>query len=265
MNHPDSPAPSFATIQVDASTRIGRLTLNRPAKRNPLSTETLGELVTAANWFNTQSHVAVVVVSGNGPSFCAGADIGAFVNPPDTFLSTRDQVDLGRRMADAVEAMRAVTVVAIHGHCVGGGVVLAAACDLRVAADDTYFSIPEIDLGIPLAWGGLPRLMREFGPAVAKELVMTCRPFSAAEAHQHGFVNRVVPADAVLASATELAETLAAKAAVTIANTKARAAAVSAKGDGNEDSWNEADGYLVALQDPEARAAAARYLESLKK
>ena len=68
-------------------------------------------------------------------------------------------------MAEALTATQAVTIAAIHGHCVGGGVVLAAACDLRVVAEDVRFVIPEVDLGIPLAWGGIPRLVREIGPA----------------------------------------------------------------------------------------------------
>jgi enoyl-CoA hydratase/carnithine racemase len=72
-------------------------------------------------------------------------------------------------MADALEAMRALSIAAIHGWCVGGGLVLAAACDLRIAAEDARFSIPEVDLGIPLAWGGIPRLVREIGPALTKE------------------------------------------------------------------------------------------------
>ena len=89
-------------------------------------------------------------------------------------------------MADAIEQMRATTIVRLHGHIVGGGVVLASACDMRVAAEDARFSIPEIELGIPLAWGGIPRLVREIGPAMTKELVMTCRPFTSQEAKALG-------------------------------------------------------------------------------
>src|SRR4029078_9907453 len=101
--------------------------------------------------------------------------------------------DQGWRMCRALEELRAVTVARIQGWCVGGGVVLAAVCDLRIAAEDARFSIPEVELGVPLAWGGIPRLVREIGPAMTKELVMTCRPFTAQEAKAMGFVNRVVP------------------------------------------------------------------------
>lgn len=110
-----------------------------------------------------------------------------------------------------MERMRAVSIAAIHGWCVGGGMVLAAACDLRVASDHARFSIPEVDLGLPLAWGGVPRLVREIGPARAKELIMTCRAFDAAEAAAIGFVNRVVPAADLVEEVDAPARSLAAK------------------------------------------------------
>ena len=95
--------------------------------------------------------------------FSAGFDLREFNNPNQ---DGRNGAALGKQMADAIENMKAVAVAAVHGHCVGGGVVLVAACDLRVAATNTIFSIPEVDLGIPLAWGGIPRLVREIGPAM---------------------------------------------------------------------------------------------------
>jgi enoyl-CoA hydratase/3-hydroxypropionyl-coenzyme A dehydratase len=185
--------------------------LNRPDKLNPLSTATLEELVAAARWFDARPAVKVVVIAGNGRAFSAGADLAAFAAAANGAAAMREAADAGRRMADAIEAMRAVTVVRLHGHCVGGGVVLAAACDLRVAAENTRFSIPEVDLGIPLAWGGVPRLVREIGPSLTKELVMTCRPFDAAEAKAAGFVNRVVPEADLDAAVDELVEQLVGK------------------------------------------------------
>lgn len=160
--------------------------LNRPDKLNPLGTVTLRELVAVARWFDEQPQVKVVVIGGHGRAFSAGADLAAFTAVDSDTAALRAAADAGRQMAEAIEAMTAVTVARIHGHCVGGALVLAAACDLRVAAEDARFSIPEVDLGIPLAWGGIPRLVREIGPALAKELVLTCRPFDAAEARRPG-------------------------------------------------------------------------------
>ena len=167
----------FATLEVSVDGPIGRLWLNRPQRLNALSLETLTELAAAARWFDEQEAVRVVVVGGHGRAFSAGADLDGF--PVAADARVRQAADAGRLMAEALEAMRAVTVAAIQGWCVGGGLVLAAACDLRVATDTARFSIPEIDLGIPLAWGGIPRLVREIGPALTKELVITCREFYA--------------------------------------------------------------------------------------
>ena len=170
----------FETLEVSADGPIGHLWLNRPDRLNALSTATLAELAAAARWFDEQADVRVVIVGGRGRAFSAGADLDGFPMIGDVGL--RQAADVGRVMADALEAMRAVSIARIHGWCVGGGLVVAAACDLRVATATARFSIPEIDLGIPLAWGGIPRLVREIGPALTKELVMTCREFGAEEA-----------------------------------------------------------------------------------
>ena len=248
----------FDTLLVETKGAIGRLTLNRPDKLNPLSLETLGELIAAAHWLDQQSEIKVVVVSGAGRGFSAGADLGSFERLAEG--TRRDAADRGRQMADAIEGMQAVTIASIHGWCVGGGLVLAAACDLRLAAGDARFSIPEVDLGIPLAWGGIPRLVREIGPALTKELVLTCRPFDANEAREAGFLNAVVASEDLDRSVTELAESLAAKAAPVLSATKRHVNAVTAQMVGTMRSWSDADGLLTAAADPECTAARARYL-----
>ena len=178
----------FTALRLDVGVPIAGITLTRPERLNALSPEALAELIAAAEIVAATSDVKVVIVGGAGRAFCAGFDLDAVGSGP-----IADQVDLGRRMADAVSGVPALTIAPIHGHCVGGALVLAAACDIRVAADGTRFAIPEVDFGIPLAWGGIPRLVRELGPTLTKEPVLSCRPFTAAEAHAVRFVNRVVP------------------------------------------------------------------------
>ena len=246
------------TIRVAADGARGSITLDRPDKLNPLSTVTLNELARAARWFDEQPAVKVVVVSGRGRAFSAGADLA-------DISSAGGDPDAGRRMADAVEAMRAVTVARIHGHCIGGAVVLAAACDLRVAADSAVFSIPEVDLGIPLAWGGVPRLVREIGPALTKELVMTCRPFTPGEAAAFGFVNRVVPEDGLDDEVESLVASLVDKSSLTLAATKRHVDAVTSGMVGLARSWTDADSLVAALRDPESRAVGQRYLDRVRR
>jgi enoyl-CoA hydratase/carnithine racemase len=250
----------FETLTVEIGDGVGRLTLNRPDKLNPLGATTLRELAAAARGFDARSDVKVVVVRGAGRAFSAGADLASFSGPAQG--SPRDAADLGREMADAIEGMSALSIAAIRGWCVGGGLVLAAACDLRLAADDARFSIPEVDLGIPLAWGGIPRLVREIGPARTKELVLTCRRFDAREAQAAGFLNRVVAAASLDGEVEALARALAAKAAFPLRATKRHVNAVTAQMVGTARAWSDADALLTALRDPECAEARRSYLAS---
>ena len=197
-------------VSIDDGGAVGRITLSRPEKLNALSIAVLEDLAAAAVWFDERPEVKVVVVAGEGPSFSAGFDLADpswRAEGADPAANTR----AGRAMADAIGSMGALTIASIRGHCIGGGVVLAAACDLRVVSDTARFKIPEVDLGVPLYWTGIPRLVRELGPALTKELVLTGRTFDAEEARSIRFANRLVP-DAELEAATDaLAAELAAK------------------------------------------------------
>ncbi|MEM7115989.1 MAG: enoyl-CoA hydratase/isomerase family protein [Chloroflexota bacterium] len=250
----------FETIQVSAENGIGRLWLNRPKKLNPLSNLTLREIAAAASWFDEQLDVKVVIVGSEGRAFSAGADLAGFGHSQGA--AARESADAGRRMADALENMRAISIARIHGWCVGGALVLAAACDLRVAAENAMFSIPEVDLGIPLAWGGIPRLVREIGPALTKELVITCRPFDAAEAKSAGFLNRVVTVDSLNETVEQLAQQITSKPTTPIVATKRHTNAVTAQMVGIMRGWSDADGLLASLADPECKAARVAYMKA---
>lgn len=259
----DAGAPVFETLAIRAEGALGELCLARPEKLNPLSTKTLEEIARAARHFDAMRDVKVVVVRGAGRSFSAGADLASFGRLEGH--TTREAAELGRAMADALEAMRAISIAAIRGWCVGGGLVLAAACDLRIAARDARFSIPEVDLGIPLAWGGIPRLVREIGPARTKELVLTCRPFDAEEARAAGFLNRVVEDEALDAEVDALATSLARKASHALFSTKRHVNAVTDQMVGTMRSWSDADGLVTAFADEECAAARRDYLRSRRR
>ena len=248
----------FETLSVQIEGAVGELRLDRPEKLNPLSPQTLRELAAAAHYFDDQRDVKVVIVRGAGRAFSAGADLASFSQRQD--FSTREVAEFGREMADAIEAMRAITIAAIQGWCIGGGLVLAVACDLRVATEEARFSIPEVDLGIPLAWGGIPRLVREIGPALTKELVLTCRPFGAEEAKACGFLNRIVSADELDSEVAGLANSLSRKASHALFSTKRHVNAVTDQMVGTMRSWADADGLVTAFGDEECAAARQEYL-----
>ena len=254
----------FETLDVSVFGEIGALELNRPAQLNALSRQTLQDLAAAARWFDSQQQVKVVVVSGQGRSFCAGFDLNTFTTP-DPNYSTRDIADIGRLMAEAIFGMNAMTIAAIQGNCIGGGLVLANSCDLRLAEEDARFVIPEVDLGIPLTWSGIPRLVREIGPAATKELVLTCRSFGADEAKSLGFINTIVPKGTVMTAAQELAEQLASKPAYALRTTKQQVNAALEEMVHSRDYASDADIFAFAVHDPESRAVGERYLQTKRK
>jgi enoyl-CoA hydratase/carnithine racemase len=252
-----SPPPATA-LQIDVDGPVGRITLHRPEKLNALNRAALEELAAAAAWFDSRASVAVVIVSGAGRAFSSGFDLAdptwAELGPPEVNAA------VGRAMAEAIGGMRAVTIASIRGHCIGGGLVLASACDLRIAAASAAFRIPEVDLGIPLFWTGVPRLVRELGPAVTKELVLTGRAFDAGEARSIRFVNRVVTDAELDAETTTLAEALASKSPYVLRTTKRQVddalPPVPATDPGPE---GDVAALAAAFADPDSLAAAARY------
>jgi enoyl-CoA hydratase/carnithine racemase len=260
----DRPTLHTIALHHEDGTSTAELVLRRPEKLNALSRQVLREVVEACAWIDRRHDLKVVVVRGEGRAFSAGFDLDDFASP-EPGASPRETGDLGRLAAEALTDVRPLTIAAIHGHCVGGGLVLAAACDLRIAADDARFSIPEVDLGIPLAWGGIPRLVRELGPAITKELVLTCRPFDAAEAHALRFVNRVVPRAELETTVETLANELAAKPGFALRTTKQQVNAVTEEIAGTRRNANDADTLAIALTDPESRAVSRRYLESRRR
>ena len=255
--------PNFEALLVEVDGRIGRVTLNRPDKLNALSRQLMSEIVELGAWLKLREDIRVVILSGAGRSFSAGFDLNDF-SSASAGESPRIAADLGRLATNALTDVPQLTIPAVHGHCVGGGVVFVAACDLRVATTETTFIIPEVDLGIPLAWGGIPRLVREIGPALTKELVLTCRPFDAAEAKSIGFINRVVAPEDLDTTVSELAENLASKTLYSLHSTKQQVNAVMEEIAGTGRSAGDADMLVYAMRDPESREATARYLAQRK-
>jgi Enoyl-CoA hydratase/carnithine racemase len=264
----NSTTPKFEFLIIRTDGEIGHLILNRPKRYNAIGATVLRELVLAAKWFDTQRNIRVVIVKGEGGVFSAGADlkdpIFADMDKVD-WLTRREMGQLGHKMAIVIESMRAITIAQVERFAIGGGLILMMACDMRVAEEDTIFSIPEIDIGIPLAWGGIPKLVREIGPAMTKELVMTCRRFSTKEAHALGILNKVVPKAELEKTCQDLAKTIASKPIVPIVITKEHVNAVVATM--GQESSSIADGDVLngIVKDPDSQKAMMEYLEKVLK
>jgi enoyl-CoA hydratase/carnithine racemase len=181
------------------------LQLNRPNKLNALNPEIRDALWAELNELPDDASTRVLVLSGSGRAFSAGVDIAATVSERTTGDWAQERLATGKwqRILDLLEQIPQVTVASLHGHCIGGAALIAIACDLRIGADDLQVRIPELALNIPLTWGGLPRLRREIGLPLTRDLVMTARTLPADEALRAGFIQRLVPL-ADLAAGTDL-------------------------------------------------------------
>ena len=230
------------------------ITLNRPEKLNALNVELHDELQAVLVALETDHSVRVVVLTGAGRAFSAGADLGSRrPEPPVNDIDRLARVHLGGRTCQLLDRLPQVTIGVANGLAVGGAVLFLSCCDLRLAASSAWFSIPEVELDIPLTWQGLPRLMRELGPARTRELVMTCDRFSADEAAAWGFVNHVHP-DSELPDATRaLAARLLSMDPLSLASTKRACAALQNLMVPAEATWSDAELMLLAYRQKAAR------------
>jgi enoyl-CoA hydratase len=176
-------------VVVEVSGALAVVRLNRPAERNALSSPTLAALDSAIASLCARADIASVIITGTGDAFAAGADIrelSALDAGAAPEFARRGQ-RLMRRIADAPQ----LTIAAVNGYCMGGGLDLALACDLRVASPSAVFAHPGARLGVITGWGGTQRLPRLVGRARALEIFATARRVSAREAFEIGLVNRV--------------------------------------------------------------------------
>jgi enoyl-CoA hydratase/carnithine racemase len=186
--------------------KIAIFTLNRPEALNSIDPESLKELSRALTDFKTDDELMVGIITGTGDrAFSVGADIKTML--PE-IKKTRGQPSAGpptiMRGLDLWKPM----VAAINGACLGGGLEIALACDLRIASENATFGLPEVTLGLIPAWGGTQRLPRVIPLAKAAELLLTGRPINAQEAYRIGLVNKVVPLPELMPAARQMAEML---------------------------------------------------------
>ena len=225
------------------------ITLNRPDKLNSLNTQIHDDLQQVCRELQDDFETRVVILTGAGRAFSSGADLASLrPGKPQSDLDRRLRVHAGGRTSAMLERLEQVTIGAINGLTIGGAVVLASCLDIRLAAESAWFSIPEVDLDLPLTWNALPRLMREIGPARTKELVMTCDRFSSADALRWGFVNHVYPDAELLPEARTLAAKLLAKDPLSIAMTKSATSALARLMVPEEATHADADLMLLAYR-----------------
>jgi enoyl-CoA hydratase/carnithine racemase len=201
----------MSLVRVEVTGRVATVTLDRPEALNAISTELALELAAAVEPLGVDPGVGAVVLTGAGDrAFCVGADLKQRAGLDDQGWFV--QREAFRRGFAAVRRCPLPTVAAVAGFALGGGTELAISCDLVVAAGDATFGLPEVRLGLVPAGGGTQLLARRVGRSAARDLVLTGRRVTAAEALALGLADRVVPAAEVLSAATALAAEMAANA-----------------------------------------------------
>lgn len=200
---------------------VAEITFNRPEQRNAMTWEMYARLMDLMDQIDADEEIRAVVLQGAGDkAFVAGTDISQFTEfkgNPQAGIDYESRIDA---VISRVEQVTKPVIAAVRGFCVGGGLVIAAASDLRIAADDARFSVPCIKLGNCLSTKNYARLAALVGVARAKEMVYTGRLVPAAEALAAGLVNEVVTAETLLPRARELAQQIATAAPLTIRATK---------------------------------------------
>lgn len=186
----------MSEIVVQRDRRVAVVRMKRPQRRNALSIEFMRALTRTAEALREDRAVDVVLLAGAPDWFSAGADLkdeARWDIAAQPLCDQREVNQVGYRLARAWEEVPQITIAAIEGYAIGGGLALALACDWRVIAQDAFVSLPEIALGLPLTWGTLPRLIALAGPARAKRLTILCERIGAQAALEMGLVDYVVP------------------------------------------------------------------------
>ena len=209
---------SLKNLTFNQKEAIAIVTLNRPKVLNALNTETLNELCEIFTQLDSDTGVRVIIITGSGKAFIAGADISEMntYSPEEA----RAFSQLGHKTMDAIQNTGKPVIAAINGFTLGGGLELALSCDILIASEKAVLGLPEVNLGLIQGFGGTQRLPRLIGKARAKELIFTGEALKAQRSCEIGLVNKVVPPEELLPEAEKMAQLISAKGPVALALAK---------------------------------------------
>lgn len=251
---------NLTRIELDGDGEVLRVWLNRPEARNAHDQTMIAEVADTFTAISAQSDYRVVVLGGRGKTFCAGADRKESLSSQPNDRAARYANQLGRRAMRAIEDCEAITVARVQGHAIGGGLCFGVACDFRVTTSDAQWYVPEVELGVPLPWGAVPRLIAELGAARARQLIMTADHIDGDTAFEWALAHEVTADEAALDAAVDRwVERLLSLPALALQMTKHQMRGYGALSRLGE--LSEADGDLSAraLRSDDAQARFARF------
>lgn len=247
----------WQSLELERQGPVLRVWLNRPDRLNAISPRMLKEIGDLFQSLETDFDTRLVVLGGRGRSFCAGMDrktlaLEQQVDAPHSDRERRWLDQLGRRACRAIEDCDIPTVARIHGHAIGGGCCFALACDFRVATESAKLRVPEVELGIPLTWGGTSRLLHEIGAARAREVLLLCEDIPASKAEAWGMLQRVVPEAELDAAVESLVKQLVAKPELAVYMTKTQLRGYARRDALGDASETDGDMLQRAMQSKDA-------------
>ena len=208
----------YQTLRYEKQENIGILTINRPEALNALNSTVIGDLEQAITEVEKDAELGALIITGEGRSFVAGADIGEQL--PLDVAGGRKWGQRGSALMRRIEKLEIPTIAAVNGFALGGGCELSMTCDIRVASEKAKFGQPEVGLGITPGFAGTQRLPRIVGISKAMELILTAKVIGAAEAKAIGLVSEVYPPEELMDKAIELARAICANAQIAVQESK---------------------------------------------
>lgn len=240
--------------------RMGRtisVCFNHGDTINALSAKALRELKEVAQYLREDMESSVIVLSGQSTGFSAGFDLNDEEQAnweKSNLLEWRNNLRLGPDMCDAWENLEQVTICAIEKFCIGGGMALSLACDIRVMASDAYFRLPEVSLGMNMSWHSNPRLVSLVGPARAKQITILGDNIAAKEALSWGLAQEISPPEKSLSTALNLARRYAALPPLPVRMTK-QSIDMAAKALHPATTYMDRDQFMITAQSEDLKEA----------
>ena len=252
---------SYQNILFGAEGKVGTITFNRPEKLNALNREMFTEIADVLEKVKNDSEIRVLIMTGQGRGFIAGADIQVFTTL--TPLAARKFAQAAHNLAFQIEALDIPVIAAVNGYALGGGLEMALACDIIYAAEGSRFGHPETNLGIIPGFGGTQRLARLVGKGLAKELILTGRVIEAGEARAMGLVAQIFPAASLMEETLKVARSLAEKSRVALRAAK-HVIDRGLDADLRTGCNLEVEAFARCFASPDAHEGAAAFLEKRK-
>lgn len=250
-------------VKVIYEDEVVYIRLNRPKQRNALNENIRAQIASVLNDLMDRPEIRLLVLSGEGQSFCSGADLltTSYPKVEGSWATRRNRTATWQRLLEQLDRIPQVTIASVHGHAIGGGALLATACDFRVVSKDVTLRIPEVAMGIPNVWNGTPLLAREVGLPTARDWVMTARKVDAEELLRCGWAQRC--ADDASEETRLLVQQLLDMPAASLALTRGMTSAMGRAAPGMQLGWADADIQQWTFNEEEYASSAREYFDKL--